>query len=213
MKVTRLTEALLADRKETTDRSDIVACWSCGCTFSRKGRRGDLNGNFCSMRCQGWYDAGNRQIEHDHAEKAYKTPINKWRVVAGPPGVEVGVPYYAGVLQRSSTTTIMTEKGYRIRCASCHRKFESKGLRCCSSECERGYREHQENLAAMAEVGVEPTRKRQCASCGARIPTWRKGRKVSSSTRFCSPKCQQRARRQSNPQKAVLNAETAKKAA
>ena len=210
----RLAEALFADRNRAgTDRTDITACWACGSTFRYKGRHGELNGNFCCSRCQDWYDGGYRPIEHDHAEKAYKTPIDRWRVVAGPPGVEVGAPYYAGVFPRSSTTMTMTKKGYRIRCASCHREFESKGLRCCSPACQRGYRERQENLAAMAEVGIEPTSKRQCASCGARIPTWRKGRKVSSSSRFCSPKCQQRARRRSNARKAVLNAETAKKAA
>jgi hypothetical protein len=214
MNVTQLTEALLADR-EQLDRSDhnIVACRSCGYTFCYKGRRGDLNGSFCSTHCQNWYDAGNAPIEHDHAEKAYKTPIDRWRVVAAPPGV--GVRYCASVFPRGYRFTSMTmsAQGYRIRCASCCREFESRGLRCCSPECERGYRERQENLAAMAEVGIAPAPRRECASCGARIPTWRQGRKVSSSARFCSPKCQQRARRQSNPKKAVLNGETAKKAA
>ena len=30
-------------------------------------------------------DAGNAPIEHDHAVKAYKAPMETWRVVAGPP--------------------------------------------------------------------------------------------------------------------------------
>jgi hypothetical protein len=34
-----------------------------------------------------------------------------------------------------------------------------------------------------------------CAQCGARIPSWRNGRKVSSATRFCSDACAQKARR------------------
>jgi hypothetical protein len=169
----RLTEALLADRSRADgDHTDITACWSCGSAFRYKRRR-DLNGNFCSMRCQDWYDVGNTPIEHDHAEKAYKTLNNKWRVVARSPGVEVGAPYYAGMFPRhhSSTTMTMTEKGYQIRCASCHREFESKGLRCCSPECERCYRERQENLAVMAEVGIEPAHKKRCANpeCRARI--------------------------------------------
>jgi hypothetical protein len=42
-----------------SDRNTIIACWSCGYTFIYKGRRDELNGNFCSMRCQDWYDAGN----------------------------------------------------------------------------------------------------------------------------------------------------------
>jgi hypothetical protein len=87
----RLTEALLADRSREDDNTDITACWACGSTFRYKRRRGDLNGNFCSSRCQDWYDAG-AQIGHDHAAKTYKTPIDKWRVIAGPPDVEVGAP-------------------------------------------------------------------------------------------------------------------------
>jgi hypothetical protein len=100
------------------------------------------------------------------------------------------------LLLHSSTTMTMMEKGYRIRCASCHREFESKGLRYCSPECERSHRERQENLAAMAEVGTEPPPRRRCANpeCRARIPAWRNGRKVSSLTRFCSPKCARKVR-------------------
>jgi hypothetical protein len=76
-----------------------------------------------------------------------------------------------------------------IRCAHCGKEFDSRGLRCCSAQCERSYAESQANLAVMAEVGVRPAAKRQCACCGARIPTWRNGRRVSKNTRFCSPKC------------------------
>jgi hypothetical protein len=90
----------------------------------------------------------------------------------------------------------MTEKGYRIRCAACSREFESLGLGCCSAECERRYREAQDNRAVMAEVGIEPAAKRQCANpgCGAVIPKWRDGRRVSGATRFCSPRCSRQAK-------------------
>ena len=101
-------------------------------------------------------------------------------------------------------------KGFPIDCAHCRKGFDSKGLRCCSTECERRYRERQENLAVMAEVGMEPTPKRLC-ECGAAIPKFRKGRQVSSATRFCSPKCAQRARQRSQPRKSFWNAETVKK--
>jgi hypothetical protein len=60
----------------------------------------DLNGNFCSLCYQAWFDAGNAPIEHDHAVKAYKARMDTWRVVAGPPGVEVGALYYASVFSR-----------------------------------------------------------------------------------------------------------------
>src|SRR5215472_4460004 len=37
---------------------NIVPCFACGATFIYKGRRGDLNGRFCSLRCQTAYDGG-----------------------------------------------------------------------------------------------------------------------------------------------------------
>src|SRR5262249_46024917 len=40
-----------------------------------------------------------------------------------------------------------------IVCLGCRKEFYSRGLRCCSTDCERRYREHQDNLAIMAEVG------------------------------------------------------------
>jgi hypothetical protein len=36
---------------------------------------------------------------------------------------------------------------------------------------------------------------RACLECGARIPTWRKGRKVSAKTQFCSAACKQKSHR------------------
>jgi hypothetical protein len=52
-------------RNDKPSNHDIAACWSCGYTFTYRGRRGDLNGNFCSMRCQDWYDAGNARGAQD----------------------------------------------------------------------------------------------------------------------------------------------------
>jgi hypothetical protein len=153
-------------RAESKPNFNIVACWSCGRTFRYRGRQGDLNGNFCSLRCQRWYDAGNPALHQGPAI------VYRWRD---------GRPMEMG------------RHGFLINCAHCSQGFDS--LRCCSTECERHYRERQDNLAVMAEVGMEPTAKRQCQTCGTRIPKWRKGRMVSSKTRFCSPKCSQKARR------------------
>jgi hypothetical protein len=49
---------------------NIVACRSCGYTYVYKGRQGELNGNFCSLRCQAWYDDGNPQLPSDLAVEA-----------------------------------------------------------------------------------------------------------------------------------------------
>ena len=85
-------------------------------------------------------------------------------------------------------------KGFYIDCAHCRKEFESLGLRCCTTECERAHREREENLVIMAQAGIEPTAKRKCEGpgCNAIISKWHKGRKVGRNKRFCSPKCQQR---------------------
>jgi hypothetical protein len=45
-----------------TDESvpNIIPCFSCGANLVYKGRQGELNGRFCSMRCQDYFDAGNQ---------------------------------------------------------------------------------------------------------------------------------------------------------
>ena len=176
----RLAAAILADHARPTTQHNIVPCFVCGHTFVYKGRKGDLNGRFCSMRCQEWYDAGHP--------------------VAITDSIDCG-------MKRGS-------KGFYIDCAGCHKEFESLGLRCGSTECERRHRERRDNLAVMAEVGVGPIAKRGCeAPCEATIPKWRKGRKVSSATRYCSPKCARKAKRPSGSPDGILVVETIKKTA
>jgi hypothetical protein len=164
-KTERLAGALLADRNRAKTDHNIVACLSCGRTYIYKGRQGELNGRFCSMRCQDWYDADNPTYEQHQVETRYT--------------------WLDGRLMRKGS------KGFYIDCAHCHKEFDSKGLRCCSPDCERRYRDRKDNLAVMAEVGMAIKAKRRCANpaCANTIPTWRNGRRVSAMTRFCSPRC------------------------
>jgi hypothetical protein len=174
MKTEQLAAVLLADRnREAQERTDIIACFSCGYNFVYRGRQGELNGRFCSMRCQNWYDAGNP----GHERQRELTKII-YRDHAGRPMKP-------------------SRDGFYIRCVGCEKEVESLGLRACSIECERHYGERQKNLAIMAEAGIEPAVKKHCAApgCNAVIPKWRKGRRVSVATRFCSPKCAARAKR------------------
>jgi hypothetical protein len=160
---------------------NIVPCFACGATFIYRDRRGELNGRFCSMRCQAAYDAGYTPPA-EHSTDA----LAGWKVVAG---AAIGATeYYACMLGRTPIAMKRTSSGFKIACAGCSREFESLGLRCCSDACERRYRERQANLELMAEVGAEPSKKYHCAApgCAATIPKWRNGRKVSSSTRFSS---------------------------
>jgi len=158
-----LTDALPADGQREPSTHNIVACRVCGHTFVYRGRQGELNGNFCSMPCQLWYEAGN-------------------------------APVAAEIFHRRCNGKPMprTTNGFKIVCAHCGKDFESKGLRCCSGECERAFREREENLVLMAEANIEPKAKRRCECCAAVIPTWRNGRRVSKSVRFCSDKCRKR---------------------
>ena len=43
-------------------------------------------------------------------------------------------------------------KGFHIDCAHCRKEFESLGLRCCTTECERAHREREENLALLWQI-------------------------------------------------------------
>jgi hypothetical protein len=166
MRHEKLSAALLADRERETPRHNIVSCFVCGHTFVYRGRRADVNGRFCSLRCQAWYDADYEPIADEI--------IYRWR---------------------DGRPILKTSDGFRINCAYCGKEFESLGLRCCSSECEHAYCDREHNLAIMAEAGIEPSPKRLCESCSAVIPKWRNGRRVSKSVRFCSEKCSKRARR------------------
>ena len=143
---------------------DITKCFACGYSMVYRGTR------FCSERCRDWFDTGNPSFEDQRSPIVYR-----WRD---------GRVMPAG------------RYGFHITCAGCQKEFESLGLRCCSPDCERHYREHQDNLATMAEVGIEVAPKKQCAApgCSATIPKWRNGRAVRSDTRFCSPKCANRAK-------------------
>jgi hypothetical protein len=91
-------------------------------------------------------------------------------------------------------------QGFAIQCAHCQQTFSSKGLRCCSAECERQLRGAQSVKAAMAEAGMERLFvNRKCAAPGCRndIPRYVGVGKMrrESRTRFCSAACQRRARR------------------
>jgi hypothetical protein len=117
-------------------------------------------------------------------------PLSAWCVVAGPPGTTSYDPLQGskqlsrGIKRRGST-------GWIIDCFGCGKEFDSTGLRCCSTDCERRYLKRCENEQLMAAVGMERPVKRKCEApgCGRDIPNWRNGRRVSKATRFCSDKC------------------------
>jgi hypothetical protein len=215
----RLAANLLADRQRERERPkhNIVPCWSCGHTFVYRGRQGaasvwigsdedghpspdtSLNGNFCSMRCQEWFDGHNPTYEEQQEQerKLLNVPLADLVIVAGPPGT-IGRKLYNELFdaaaqamgqQRETYPVRRTREGYTISCAHCRKDFDSKGLRFCSKGCETTSRERADNLAVLAKAGIETKPKKLCEVCQGRMPVWRNGRKVPSSARFCSDKC------------------------
>jgi hypothetical protein len=93
----RLAANLLADRQRERERPkhNIVPCCSCGQTFVYRGRHGDSNGNFCSMRCQNWFDDYNPTYEAqcEHERELIRSPLETLLVVAGS-NLQPGSKYY-----------------------------------------------------------------------------------------------------------------------
>ena len=178
---------LLSDN--TKSKTAVTACWSCGYTFKSRPH-GRINANFCSKRCQDYYDDGNPTYEQQQQRESdlEVAPLNSFKCIAGPSGT-VGTNLWQSILGRCGDGTPMRRgtKGYHIQCKGCGKEFESKGLRCCSIDRERRYLEGEANRKLMAEVGIAPAAKRRCANpdCNNTIPKWRNGRKVPSNKRFC----------------------------
>lgn len=86
----RLAAALLADRKRNVpERTDIGACFMCGRGMICCGSR------FCSDRCRTYYDSGPPGHAQDWLRlKIDYYGITGWKVIAGPPGIEIGSDYY-----------------------------------------------------------------------------------------------------------------------
>jgi DNA-directed RNA polymerase subunit M/transcription elongation factor TFIIS len=111
-------------------------------------------------------------------------------------GFDAGLPPYQEI--RASYSLTPRGDGFAIECAACRREFISKGLRCCSFECERKLRERKEIAASIAEAGIEqPTARAKCEKCGNNIPRWTgagtRKRATPKGTRFCGRKCREAA--------------------
>ncbi len=146
-------------RQPTSTPSSSIECFLCGASFTYRGPHGNDSGRFCSGQCREAYDRGWAAYNRGYA---LKDNPRWYSLTIGP-------------------------KGFFINCASCGNRFDSVGLRCCSPTCERRYLERDENMALMAEVGMEVEAQPKCsaAGCNNPIPKWRNGRSVSSRARFC----------------------------
>jgi hypothetical protein len=137
------------------------------------GRTSIGTASFCSPRCRDWFDTGNPPYSKPDLSGWYRT--------------------------RDGKILPLGQSGFQISCIGCGKTFDSKGLRCCSADCEQHYREREDRRAVMADAGMEPASKRLCAECGQVIPTWRAGRRIRQGAQFCSKTCAQKARRRAVP--------------
>ena len=195
-------------------RTNAPECFACGRSFLPRPRDGDDDTwRFCSPRCREAYDAGLPPYDPDQLRKLVsKFSPGGLHVVAGPPGLSSYDPLL-GSQQLSRGIKRRGSAGWIVECLNCGAEFDSAGLRCCSVECERRYRDRSENEQLMAEAGMERPIKRKCEQCGGVIPNWRSGRQVKKTTRFCSPRCSKASKRaspRSDGPDPVLGAETAK---
>ena len=71
------------------DDEICATCFACGRGYCR----GD--GRFCSTRCREAFDAGFPPAPDSHYARAMtNVPLSAWRIVAGPPGIEIGARIY-----------------------------------------------------------------------------------------------------------------------
>lgn len=176
----KLARQILDDRAKPRPASNIGGCFLCGRSYLLQPAEGDGSTRFCGARCRETYDAG----AHPFVElNVFAVP--HWRIIAGP-----APPYMPGAMRQ-------TRQGCLTNCRNCKREFESKGLRCCSVECERGLKDKADDVAIMAEVGDAPAGKRKCEQCGGTIPNWigegTRRRRTPKSRRYCSARCRGKA--------------------
>lgn len=200
---------ILAERPASFEPQD---CFACGRSYSKAAPMADDGGpsRFCSVRCRDYFDAGGKPYDPYPARTAMAIPATFWIVVAGPPGT-VGTRPYVRDLPVSGS-------GCLITCRGCRKPFVSKGLRCCSVECDRKYREQQGIVATMAQVGMEPVGyvRRKCEQYCHDIPgytgTGKARKETRKDARYCSPKCYEKARWLVRSGKAVSPAKDTQKA-
>ncbi len=113
--------------------------------------------------------------------------------------------------------------GFAIECAGCRKVFTSRGLRCCSKDCERNYRQRAEIAAGPAKVEIKPVQitvstlaeagietvqitatlaagiepganRRECEECGSTIPRFRGSGKARREVRKDARFCSSKCR-------------------
>jgi predicted nucleic acid-binding Zn ribbon protein len=89
----RLAAAIERDLLRPTYKPQSApTCFVCGRPYSK----GD--GRFCASKCREAFDRG--ATPYEVPRDLMLVPMRDWKIVAGPPGVEIGASYYAPLLDR-----------------------------------------------------------------------------------------------------------------
>jgi hypothetical protein len=135
----RLADALLRDiLDKPAATKPAPVCHACGRSYSGAGY--GVSGRFCSERCVAAYDAGLPAFEPGYVSRITAMPLSAWRIVAGPPDIEIGSNPWQSII------------------AASERKRAKLDL-------------------------IRP--RKLCESCGAKLPVWVNGRKVSAARKLC----------------------------
>jgi len=65
-----------------------ATCFACGRGYCKS------DGRFCSTRCREAFDAGLPPYDHNYVRAMTDVPLSAWRIIAGPPGIEIGARFY-----------------------------------------------------------------------------------------------------------------------
>jgi hypothetical protein len=76
----------------TQPSNQTVECFLCGYSLIYKGSR------FCSDRCRQAFDAGHSHLDPNQGRAFCALPLDRWRIVAGPPATTIGASYYGPFL-------------------------------------------------------------------------------------------------------------------
>jgi hypothetical protein len=128
MKAETVARAILSDRDKLAAKPqrEIFRCFTC----ERPYTKGD--GRFCSANCRNALDAGLPPGEFNPGLHPELLPnlygLEGWRVVGGPPGIEVGPLYYADIIEACDWKREAKAEGEdlirpRRRCKGCGAKL------------------------------------------------------------------------------------------
>ena len=108
-------------------RLQSLACFVCGRSYYPVSSKGDDSTRFCCRVCRQAYDRG---YQPNPQADVFAVHIRDWKILAGPPGVQIGASYYVPILdkprKKRSAKRLENDELIRPRtlCVKCGAKTE-----------------------------------------------------------------------------------------